>query len=38
MDTATAMASYGMDAATYAAVYGWATSWFGDIDFTNDFA
>ena len=31
MDTATAMASYGMDAATYAAVYGWAASWFGDL-------
>ncbi len=31
MDDATAMASYGMDAATYAAVYGWAASWFGDV-------
>ena len=31
MDGAAAMTAYGMDQATYASVYGWAASWFGDV-------
>ncbi|WP_438995619.1 hypothetical protein [Poseidonia sp.] len=31
MDGAAAMTAYGMDQATYASVYGWVASWFGDV-------
>ncbi|MBQ70557.1 MAG: hypothetical protein CMA65_03600 [Euryarchaeota archaeon] len=31
MEASAAMTAYGMDQATYASVYGWAASWFGDV-------
>ena len=31
MEAADAMAAHGLDPTTYAAVYGWVASWFGDV-------
>ena len=31
MEAADAMTAHGLDATTYASVYGWAASWFGDV-------